>query len=172
MPEFIANEDGMEKQDCGRNAVKRWFGKHAARLKKLRPIYLGDDLFGCDPIARMVRENGDDFIFTCKEESHKGLYDFISGVTLEKREDKVRKRTTTDIFRYKWIENVPIRDGKDALNVNWIGFQILDAKGTVKYAMAWVTSLPVTSDNVAEIVACGRARWKIENESFNSLPRT
>src|SRR5271163_1651488 len=35
--------------------------------------------------------------------------------------------------------------------------------------MAWVTSLPVSRDNVADIVACGRARWKIENESFNVL---
>ena len=35
--------------------------------------------------------------------------------------------------------------------------------------MAWVTSLPVSKNNVAEIVACGRARWKIENESFNVL---
>ena len=35
--------------------------------------------------------------------------------------------------------------------------------------MAWVTSLPVSKDNVAEIVACGRARWKIENESFNVM---
>jgi hypothetical protein len=64
---------------------------------------------------------------------------------------------------------VPIRDGKDALLINWIGFEIVDAKGKVKYSMAWVTSLPVSQDNVAEIVACGRARWKIENESFNVL---
>ena len=53
--------------------------------------------------------------------------------------------------------------------VNWIGFEIVDAKGKVKYSMAWVTSLPVSKDNVAGIVACGRARWKIENESFNVL---
>ena len=32
-----------------------------------------------------------------------------------------------------------------------------------------MTSHPVTKDNVAEIVACSRARWKIENESFNVL---
>jgi hypothetical protein len=32
-----------------------------------------------------------------------------------------------------------------------------------------VTSLPVTRDNVVEIGACARARWKIENESFNVL---
>jgi hypothetical protein len=35
--------------------------------------------------------------------------------------------------------------------------------------MAWITSLPVSKDNVADIVACGRARWKIENESFNVM---
>jgi hypothetical protein len=33
----------------------------------------------------------------------------------------------------------------------------------------WVTSLPVCKDNVAEIVACARARSKIEKESFNVL---
>jgi hypothetical protein len=32
-----------------------------------------------------------------------------------------------------------------------------------------VTRLPVAKANVADIVACGRARWKIENETFNVL---
>ena len=169
MPEFIAKQDGQEKQDCERAAVTRWFEKHGNRIKSLRPVYLGDDLFACHPIARMVTENGDDFIFTCKETSHKALMDFIGGATCEVREDKVRKGRVTETFRYKWIEDVPLRDGKDAVKVNWIGFQILDAKGSVKYTMSWVTSLPVTSDTVAEIAACGRARWKIENESFNVM---
>jgi hypothetical protein len=51
--------------------------------------------------------------------------------------------------------------------VNWTGFEIADAKEKVTYSMALVTSLPVTRDNVAENAACGRARWKIENETFN-----
>jgi len=41
--------------------------------------------------------------------------------------------------------------------------------GAVKYSIAWVTSLPVSKSNVAEIAACGRARWKIENETFNVM---
>jgi hypothetical protein len=169
MPEFVATQDGAEKQDCERNAVKRWFAKHGARLAPLRPIFLGDDLFACHPVGKMVTDAGDDFIFTCKETSHKALYDFINGAELSRHEEKVRRRNTKETFRYRWIEAVPIRDGKDALLVNWIGFEIVDAKGKVKYSMAWVTSLPVFQDNVAEIVACGRARWKIENESFNVL---
>jgi hypothetical protein len=34
---------------------------------------------------------------------------------------------------------------------------------------SFVTDLPVDRDTVAELAACGRARWKIENESFNTL---
>jgi hypothetical protein len=135
----------------------------------LRPIYLGDDLFACHPVCKMVTDAGDDFIFTCKPTSHKALYDFIDGAEPFRHEEKVRRRNTKETFRYRWIEAVPIRDGKDAMLVNWIGFEIVDAKGKVTYSMAWVTSLPVSKNNVAEIVACGRARWKIENESFNVL---
>src|SRR5690349_11756602 len=32
-----------------------------------------------------------------------------------------------------------------------------------------VTDLPVSADTVADLAACGRARWKIENETFNVL---
>ncbi len=45
MPELVATQDGAEKQDCERNAVKRWLSAHGARLAPLRPIFLGDDLF-------------------------------------------------------------------------------------------------------------------------------
>ena len=169
MPEFIAPQDGAEKQDCERNAVKRWFDKHHERLAPLRPVYLGDDLFACQSIAKMVTDKGSDFVFTAKQSSHKALYDFIDGAELERHEEKIRKRNTRETFRYRWLQAVPLRDGKDAMAVNWIAFEIVDAKGRVKYSMAWVTSLPVSKDNVAEIVACGRARWKIENESFNVM---
>src|SRR6202142_1538929 len=169
MPEFVASQDGAEKQDCERNAVKRWFDSHHARIAPLRPIYLGDDLFACHPVCKMVTDAGDDFIFTCKPTSHKSLYDFLDGAEAFRHEEKVRRRNTKETFRSRWIEAVPIRDGKDAILVNWIGFEIVDAKGKVTYSMAWVTSLPVSKNNVAEIVPWGRARWKIENESFNVL---
>src|SRR5271163_369468 len=108
MPEFVATQDGAEKQDCERNAVKRWFAKHGARLAPFRPIFLGDDLFACHPIGKMVTAAGDDFIFTCKATSHKALYAFIDGAELSRREEKIRRRNAKETFRYRWIEAVPI----------------------------------------------------------------
>src|ERR1700704_4574521 len=58
-PEFIVTQDGAEKQDCESNAVKSWFEKQGNRLRPLRPVYLGDDLFACQPIVARVKDNGD-----------------------------------------------------------------------------------------------------------------
>ncbi len=55
-PEFIVKQDGAEKQDCERNAVKRWHEKHGARLKPLRPVYLADDLFACQSVVERLAE--------------------------------------------------------------------------------------------------------------------
>lgn len=168
-PEFIASQDGAEKQDCERNAVKRWYDKHGDRLRSLRPIYLADDLFACQPIVQMLRAKDDDFIFTAKPGSHKALYDFMDGADLDRYAETVSKGKARYTHRYRWMEAVPLRDSKDAELVNWIGFEIVDAKGKVTYSSAWVTSLPVSKPTVIELVACARARWKIENEGFNVL---
>ncbi len=34
---------------------------------------------------------------------------------------------------------------------------------------SFITDLPAGPDTVVELAACGRARWKIENETFNVL---
>ena len=47
--------------------------------------------------------------------------------------------------------------------------EVVNASGQVTYRNSFITDLPVTRENVAELAACGRARWKIENESFNVL---
>ena len=71
--------------------------------------------------------------------------------------------------RYRWLHDVPLRDGRDALIVNWFEIQIINARGETTYRNSFVTDLPVGPDTVVELAACGRARWKIENETFNVL---
>jgi len=168
-PEFIAPQDGAEKQDCERNAAKRWLARHGPAVRHLRPIFLGDDLFACQPIATAVHQAGGNFIFTCKPASHPTITEYLNGAELEEyRQTTVTrgKRTTTI---HRWLSAVPMRDTKDALSVNWLSVEIQNAKGKRTYYNSFVTDLPVTSGNVAELAACGRARWKIENETFNVL---
>jgi hypothetical protein len=44
MLEFIVNPDGAEKQDCVRDAAKRWLAAYGERMAPLRPVHLGGDL--------------------------------------------------------------------------------------------------------------------------------
>jgi hypothetical protein len=46
---------------------------------------------------------------------------------------------------------------------------ITNAAGKLTYRNSFVTDLPVDRNTVVQLAACGRARWKIENESFNTL---
>ena len=43
-PEFVAPQDGHEKQDCESRAARRWLAAHGIQYAALKPIYLGDDL--------------------------------------------------------------------------------------------------------------------------------
>jgi len=169
MPEFIARQDGAEKQDCERAAAKRWLSAHAERVRELRPVYLGDDLFACQPICEAVLASGGDFLFTAKPQSHKALYNFMQGASCEELSQTRKEGAKKLAFRHRWFSGAPLREEKPALDVNWLGVTILDAKGKTVYDGAFVTSLAVTRENVAEIAACARARWKIENEGFNVL---
>ena len=62
---------------------------------------------------------GADFLFVCKKDNHKTLYEFLQGAALQQHtvtERRPGRRTTT--YRYRWLEHVPLRDGEDALQVN------------------------------------------------------
>jgi hypothetical protein len=41
----------------------------------------------------------------------------------------------------------------------------LNTSGEVTYRNSFITDLAIGHNNVAELAACGRARWKIENEN-------
>lgn len=175
-PEPIAPQDGAEKQDCERNAAKRWLATQGPSMAPYRPVYLGDDLFACQPIAEAIHDAGGNFILTCKASSHQTIAEYLHGAELQEHRSpgppgtaaggRPGKRLT---YIYRWLNELPLRGTADALHVNWLSVEILNAKGKRTYYNSFVTDLPVSAQTVAGIAACGRARWKIENETFNVL---
>jgi hypothetical protein len=169
-PEFIAPQDGADKQDCENTAVKRWLATHGPRYAKFDPIYLGDDLNSRQPICQAVLDQGAHFIFVCKPSSHRLIEEYIHDAELETYEEAHKRGKTRFIYRYRWLHDVPLRDAKDSLHVNWFDIEIRRAdSGKVTYHNSFITDLPIAAHNVAEAAACGRSRWKIENEKFNVL---
>ena len=168
-PEFITPQDGAEKQDSERAAAKRWLTQHSAALAGFRPVYLGDDLFACQPIASAIQTSGGNFILTCKPSSHKTIAGYLDGADIEEHRQIVGRPGKQMTYVYRWMNEVPLRDTKDALLVNWFSVEMINAKNKRTYYNSFVTDLPVNADTVAELAECGRSRWKIENETFNVL---
>jgi len=168
-PEFILPQDGHDKQDCESCAVRRWLSKHGARYAALNPVYLGDDLMSRQPICQAVLATGGHFLFVCKPDSHPAIEEFRQGIKAEQLVRRVRRGKQWTTYRYRWLSDVPLRGDAAAINVNWLSIEICNDKGIVGYRNSFITDLPVSRENVVERAAAGRARWKVENETFNTL---
>ena len=168
-PEFMVPQDGHEKQDCESRAARRWLAAYGARYGRLKAVCLGDDLFSRQPLCEAVLEQGLHFLFVCKPDSHPAIEEFRAGLALDTLTEQRRHGKKWTTYRYQWLCGVPLRGDAKAIDVNWFSIQISDASGKLTYRNSFVTDMPVGRDNVAAMAAAGRARWKIENEAFNTL---
>jgi hypothetical protein len=173
-PEFITPQDGAVKQDCEINAAKRWLAAHAGRYTTGNDTLLGDDLYAHQPFCRQVLRHGFHFLFTCKPASHPPLSQWVEALEAgrDRHPTKLKVKgqgNRWEQHHYRWANGVPLTDSDDALPVNWCDVTVTDDAGKILYRNAWITDWLISADNVAGLVAAGRARWKIENENNNVL---
>lgn len=172
-PEFVAAHDGSAKQDCELNAARRWLQRHGPRWAPFGTVVLGDDLYCHEPFCQALRAQGLDFVLVCKPDSHPTTYEWLQ--MLERRGDvhsmTVRRCTPRKVYldSYRWAHALALCDADDALTVDWCELTTTNEAGKVLYHNSFASSLPVSAQTVREIVAAGRARWKIENENNNTL---
>lgn len=172
-PEFVLPQDGQEKQDCEQAAAKRWLEHFGPRYSPLGTTILGDDLYCHQPMCEQILTKGMHFVLVCKPESHVTLYEWLAGLESSGGVHTLSRRRWTgkavEFDTYRYVQHVPLRDGEDALLVNWGELTTTRADGKVVSHQAFATDHPLTEATVEEVVACGRARWKVENENNNTL---
>jgi hypothetical protein len=173
-PEFILPQDGHEKQDCERAAAKRWLEQYGTRYAALKATMMGDDLFCNQPLCEKVLEKKLNFIFVCKPDSHPELYQMVEFLDANGQvgllSERIWKGKHAEIHTYRYVNEVPLRAGADALKVNWCELAIRhETTGEIIYRNAWATHHEITRTMVKPIVLAGRTRWKVENENNNVL---
>jgi hypothetical protein len=157
-----------------RNAGKRWLARQAQHLAGRRVTLLGDDLYCNQPFCEGVLAQRLNFIFTCKPDSHTALYEEVELLDRLGAVSQLTQRHWTgkahEVWIYRYVNDVPLRAGPDALKVNWCELTIVQADtGEQLYHNGFATNHRLTAESVASVVAAGRARWKIENENNNVL---
>lgn len=173
-PEYIMPQDGHAKQDCERAAGKRWLAKHAARVAPHGVTFLGDDLYSNQPFCALVLHNGCNFIFTCKPDSHPKFYERVAFWQatggMAAREGRRWNGRFTEVTLVRYINDVLLRGGDDALSVNWFDITVVNATtGAQLYHNSCISNHRLTPDNVLHVAQASRGRWKIENENNNVL---
>ena len=173
-PEFITPQDGHEKQDCERAAIKRWVQRNAGRYAKHKYTLLGDDLYACQPVCELFLEAEFNFILVCHADSHVALYEQVDFLAKNGGVEQLRIRNWNgryaEIHEYRFVNQVPLRRGEEALVVNWCEITVTrEDTGRQLYYNTFITNHTLTNNNVALIVRDGRARWKSENETNNVL---
>lgn len=169
IPEFIAPQDGHQKQDCENAAAKRWIEKYGSQYAQHKITVLGDDLYSRQPLCELLLQQQLNFILVCLPTSHKTLYDWLSGMFVDSLVVKRYRGKICETYHYRYVNSVPLRDGEDALNVNWCELTITTNDGQLLYQNSFITNHYLTTDNVEAIITAGRTRWKVENENNNTL---
>lgn len=173
-PEYIMPQDGQAKQDCERAAGKRWLRKHAAQIAPYGVTVLGDDLYSNQPFCALVLQHRCNFIFTCKPDSHPKFYERIAfwqaTDAIATREVRHWNGRFTEVTQVRYLNDVLLRRGDDALSVHWFDLTVINATtGEQLYHNSCITNHRLTADNVVNVAQAGRGRWKIENENNNVL---
>jgi len=169
MPEPIVRHDGTAKNDCERNATKRFVAKLRQDHPHLKFIVTEDRLSANAPHIETLHEYGLHYILGVQAGDHTYLFQQVQAaehaghVTAYERHDRAAGR----VHRFRFLKDVSLNASNPDVRVNFIEYwEISDDK--VQH-FSWVTDLRVNTRNVFHLMRGGRARWKIENETFHTL---
>lgn len=169
MPEPIVKHDGTAKNDGERHAAKRFVATLRQEHPHLKFIVTEDSLSSNAPHIETLQAHGLRYILGVKAGDHTALFQHVQAaehaghVTYYERQD----RAAHVVHRFRFVKDVPLNASNPDVRINFIEYwEISDDK--VQH-FSWVTDFRVNKRNVFHLMRGGRARWKIENETFNTL---
>jgi hypothetical protein len=169
-PEPIQRGDGQQKNDCERNASRRWLRRFRKEHPHLPVIITEDALSSNGPHVLDLKAGRFHFILGAKPTDHAHLFEQVveraeagKAGTLE-----VADPDTGIRHSFLFVNGVSLNEANKEILVNVLVYVEVDAKG-VHHEFSWVTDLTLTEANVYAVMRGGRARWRIENETYNTL---
>jgi hypothetical protein len=169
MPEPIIKQDGISKNDCEMNASKRFWNEFRREHPHLKAIAVEDSLYSKAPHIKMLNGLNIRYIIGAKENDHKHL--FLQATQSIKQgnsiEHRIEMKGKTHIFTA--CNAIELNGSNTDVKVNFLKYSEINPKKKDPLNFAWITDIPITIENVYELMRVARARWKIENETFNTL---
>lgn len=168
--EPIIRADGAVKNDCERNAIHRLLDHFQLAHNQLKSIFVMDALYACAPVIRRLQCTDTwRYIIGAKEDGNAHLFEQFDQLNEDR---KVKWVDHKDEKGYNWqiayINGLALNASAKDVKVNMIYAIKKDAKGK-EVVFSYITNIKLTKRNVLRLLNIGRSRWKIENETFNTL---
>jgi hypothetical protein len=170
-PEMITRQDGFDKNDCERNAARRFYEALRREHPHLKAIVTEDALSSNAPHIQDLTRLDLRFILGVKPGDHQFLFDLVDEAVLQDKVTEFHHADAEDpekLHFFRFINQVPLNQSHQDLLVNFLEYWQVDKNNRIT-KFSWVTDLEITKENAEAIMRAGRARWKIENETFNTL---
>jgi hypothetical protein len=168
-PEPIQKQDGSTKNDCERNAARRLLAKIRRAHPRLKLIVVEDGLASNAPHVRDLIAYRMHFLLGVKPGDHAFLFEQVEAARRKGGSPKLTRKEGGITREVRWVWHVPLNESNQDVRVNFLEYQEYDAQGRCLKHFTWITDLHVTHRNAWQLVRGGRARWHIENETFNTL---
>jgi hypothetical protein len=170
-PEPIIQQDGHTKNDCERNATRRWLKQFRQEHPHLPVIVVEDALSANAPHLMDLAEADVRYIIGVKPGDHKFLFEHLR--TLDEAGQMhvltLVDPTTGMLHHFRFCNSVPLNESHPDVLVNVLEYWEFDRDLKKVQHFSWISDFLLTPDNVWDVMRGGRARWKIENETFNTL---
>ncbi len=167
--EPIKKQDGTSKNDCERNAGKRLLPALKQAFPRLKMIVLEDALAANGPHIQTLTAQGFSFIIRAKPAGNASLMKSVQARMVAGETDEFETVDAQGIRRgYRFVNDVPLNETHPDIRVNYLDYWEVDTDDHEKNFI-WITDIPLSRDNVHPVMRAGRTRWKVENETFNTL---
>jgi hypothetical protein len=152
-PEPIVKGDGANKNDCERNASRRLLQDLRREHPHLKALIVEDGLASNFPHLSLLDSLNMPYIIGVKPGDHGYLFDWIGMMEGETHQYTDSKGT---LHAFHYYHDVPLSDAHDDYRVNVLRYWETKPTGR-QQQFSWVTSLPLSSATVTEIMRAGRA---------------
>ena len=170
-PEVITQQDGTNKNDCERNAAKRYFESFRLEHPYLKVIVVEDGLSSNGPHIRDLKRLNLRFVLGAKPGDHEFLFTQLHQAAAEGKTTGIEFLDPDDKQKahfFRFINQISLNKSHPDLLVNVLEYWQIDKDEKIT-KFSWVTDILITEENVFQLMRAGRARWKVENETFNTL---
>jgi hypothetical protein len=169
-PEPIIQQDGQTKNDCERDATRRWLKRFRQEHPHLPVIVVEDALSANAPHLRDLREAGAHYIIGVKPGAHAFLFAHLQALD---EAGQMQVLTSVDpatgvLHHFRSCNGAPLNESNPDELVNVLEYWEIHPDGKVQH-FSWITDFVLRPEITWEIMRAGPARWKIENETFNTL---